>query len=383
MVTPSAVKTSIARTNGRSRADRFVHPQLRQATTDMAEADGRQRAGVDEVVGVPGGVGDRAALGGRGDPHQRGVVGDLPEQRPARPRRHADVVEHLVDVLHGVADHRVCLLGLLHRLRGSPSLRPRLRQRSALRGNIPAVSLLLRILALVRSPSRSPRPAAVRRAARRALRRQQLGRHRRRRRPARFKLLARINIVPDLERAAAPRSRADPDRSATSSPSASSVGEGHDQYVDDMFTSHDGRLLYVSRPSLADVVAHRPADRGRSSGASKVEGYRADHMAISPDGTRLLVSASTGGKVHVIDTATGKIAGEFPSGDQPHENNYSRDGKLIFHASIGTVYTPADDPALDATQGRARLPDRRREHAARCSSASTWARSSRRPATRT
>src|SRR5262249_29152184 len=32
-------------------------------------------------------------------------------------------------------------------------------------------------------------------------------------------------------------------------------GEGHDQLVDDMFTSQDGRFLYVSRPSFADVVA--------------------------------------------------------------------------------------------------------------------------------
>ncbi|HEV2075135.1 MAG TPA: hypothetical protein VGR10_02755, partial [Thermoleophilaceae bacterium] len=33
---------------------------------------------------------------------------------------------------------------------------------------------------------------------------------------------------------------------------------------------------------------------------------------------------------------------EFPSGDSPHENNYSEDGSRIFHASIGRVYTPAD-----------------------------------------
>jgi DNA-binding beta-propeller fold protein YncE len=74
-------------------------------------------------------------------------------------------------------------------------------------------------------------------------------------------------------------------------------------------------------------------------------------MAISPDGRRLLVSASTARKVHVIDTATGRSAGEFASGDQPHENNYSRDGRLIYHASIGTVFTPLDDPALDDRKG--------------------------------
>jgi hypothetical protein len=47
--------------------------------------------------------------------------------------------------------------------------------------------------------------------------------------------------------------------------------------------------------------------------------------------------------------------GEFASGDSPHENNYSNDGKRIFHASIGRVYTPTDrselGPARDASKG--------------------------------
>jgi YVTN family beta-propeller protein len=74
-------------------------------------------------------------------------------------------------------------------------------------------------------------------------------------------------------------------------------------------------------------------------------------MALSPDGTRLLVSASTANKVHVIDPIAGKLVGEFPSGDSPHESNFSRDGRLIYHASIGLVYTPLDQPALDTTKG--------------------------------
>ena len=74
-------------------------------------------------------------------------------------------------------------------------------------------------------------------------------------------------------------------------------------------------------------------------------------MAISPDGRTVLVSASTGNVVHAIDTATGTEAWRFESGDSPHENNYSADGRLIFHASIGLVYTPADEPALDASKG--------------------------------
>ena len=84
---------------------------------------------------------------------------------------------------------------------------------------------------------------------------------------------------------------------------------------------------------------------------AKLEGFRADHMAIAPDGRRLLVSASTARKVQVIDTSNGAIVSEFASGDQPHENNFSADGKLIYHASIGMVYTPGDAPELDALKG--------------------------------
>ncbi len=167
--------------------------------------------------------------------------------------------------------------------------------------------------------------------------------------PKRYTRLKRINIIPDIaERMAEIQS--DPAAYGYFLGIRQLVGEGHDQYVDDAFTSRNGRLVFVSRPSLADVVAISLND-GRIVWRVKIEGYRADHMAISPDGKRLLVSASTARKVHVIDTQAGSIVGEFPSGDQPHENNYSRDGKLIYHASIGTVFTPLDDPLFDDTKG--------------------------------
>src|SRR5918992_2845637 len=167
--------------------------------------------------------------------------------------------------------------------------------------------------------------------------------------PRRYTRLKRINIIPDIaERMAEIQS--DPVAYGYFLGIRQLVGEGHDQYVDDAFTSHDGRLVYVSRPSLADVVAIS-LRTGRIAWRVKIEGYRADHMALSPDGRRLLVSASTARKVHVIDTRAGRIVGSFESGDQPHENNYSRDGKLIYHASIGTVYTPLDEPAFDDTKG--------------------------------
>jgi DNA-binding beta-propeller fold protein YncE len=167
--------------------------------------------------------------------------------------------------------------------------------------------------------------------------------------PKRFTRLKRIDIIPDIEQRMA-EIQADPVALGYFNGIRQLVGEGHDQWVDDAFTSRNGRVVYVSRPSLADVVAISLRD-GRIVWRVKIEGYRADHMAISPNGRRLLVSASTARKVHVIDTRRGAIVGEFPSGDQPHENNYSRDGKLIYHASIGSVFTPLDDPLLDDTKG--------------------------------
>ena len=126
------------------------------------------------------------------------------------------------------------------------------------------------------------------------------------------------------------------------------IGEGNDQLVDDMFTSKDGRYIYASRPSFADVVAI-DVNSGEIIWRTKVEGLRSDHSAISPDGKIFLVSASTARKVHAIDVSTGKIIGGFDSGDQPHENTYSSDGKKIYHASIGKVYIAS--PRFDFIKG--------------------------------
>lgn len=128
------------------------------------------------------------------------------------------------------------------------------------------------------------------------------------------------------------------------------IGEGNHQMVDDMFTSNDGRYLYISRPSFADVIA-LDVNTGEIKWRTLVEGIRSDHSAISPDGKTFLVSASTARKVHAIDTATGKIVAEFESGDQPHENTYSEDGTQIFHASIGKVYVPFTASWLDWLKG--------------------------------
>lgn len=167
--------------------------------------------------------------------------------------------------------------------------------------------------------------------------------------PVTFTRLARLNIVPDKDERMA-EIALNPVDLGYFLAIRQLIGEGHDQFVDDAFTSHDGRFLYVSRPSFKDVVAIS-FETKKIVWRTEVEGQRADHMAISPDGRRLVVSASTANKAHVIDTADGKILGSFESGDSPHENNFSRDGTKIFHASIGLVYTPLDHPALDSSKG--------------------------------
>lgn len=164
-----------------------------------------------------------------------------------------------------------------------------------------------------------------------------------------FTHVARLNIIPDIEERRA-EMLTDPERHGYFYGIRVLIGEGNDQFVDDMYSTNDGRLLIVSRPSLADVVA-LDIESGEIAWRFRVDGQRSDHMAISPDGRHVAVSASTGGVVHILDVETGAEVGRFASGDTPHENVYSADGARIFHASIGLVYTPTDQPEMDATKG--------------------------------
>jgi hypothetical protein len=105
-----------------------------------------------------------------------------------------------------------------------------------------------------------------------------------------------LNIVPDREPELL-SIYASPDKLAFYLAVQQGIGEGHDQYVDDMFTTRDGRLLVVSRPSFADVVWIDLAS-GKIVAEQQMDGYRTDHMAVSPSGRRLLVSDSTANTVH-------------------------------------------------------------------------------------
>ncbi len=72
--------------------------------------------------------------------------------------------------------------------------------------------------------------------------------------PHNFRRLERINVAPDYNERFAEILLA-PDRLALFLAIRNQIGEGNDQLADDAFTSPNGRFIYVSRPSLADVVA--------------------------------------------------------------------------------------------------------------------------------
>lgn len=164
-----------------------------------------------------------------------------------------------------------------------------------------------------------------------------------------FAKIGEINIVPD-KAARLAEINADPIKWIYYTSIHNEVGQGHDQYVDDMYSTPDGKSLVVSRPSFADVVSINLAT-DTINWRFPVAGYRADHMAVSPDGTRVAVSASTANKVQVLDINTGAELGEFATGDKPHENFFTNGGKYIWNMAIGEVTTSLDDPAWDWTKG--------------------------------
>ncbi|MFJ9965355.1 YncE family protein [Streptomyces avermitilis] len=165
--------------------------------------------------------------------------------------------------------------------------------------------------------------------------------------------IGRINVVPDKEQRLA-QINADPIKWIYFMAIRNGVGEGHDQFVDDMYSTPDGKSMVVSRPSFADVVSIDLAT-GKVNWRFPVSGYRSDHMAVSPDGTRVAVSASTANTVHVLDINTGKQLGSFATGDKPHENIFTKDGKYIWNMAIGDVNTSLDAPWQDWTKGDRRI----------------------------
>ena len=144
-----------------------------------------------------------------------------------------------------------------------------------------------------------------------------------------------------------------PDRLAYFLAIREAIGEGHDQFVDDMYSSNDGRLLIVSRPSFADVVAIslRPA---RSSGASRSPATAPTTWRSRRTASGSSVSASTADVVHVLRVTDGKELGQLPvAAARRTRTSSSTAASRILHASIGMVYTPARPAGGRLDQGRA------------------------------
>ncbi len=148
------------------------------------------------------------------------------------------------------------------------------------------------------------------------------------------KVVREIDVLPD-----GPKADQDPVQGAIGQ--AIVEAAGGDNYAQDQDISPDGRTLYVSRGHRGDVAAFAIAT-GRLLWKVDIGGLRADHMTIAPDGHRLYVSALTEQRVEVIDTRRRAVIATFPTGEWPHDNHVSHDGRLLFNASLGNILLPPE-----------------------------------------
>ena len=102
--------------------------------------------------------------------------------------------------------------------------------------------------------------------------------------PHTFKALKRIDVAPDREERLAEIASSGLKRRVIAWFVKNVIGEGHNQQVDDLFPTKDGRYIIASRPSFSDVVALDVAT-GKIAWRTEIEGGRTDHAALSPDGS--------------------------------------------------------------------------------------------------
>lgn len=156
-----------------------------------------------------------------------------------------------------------------------------------------------------------------------------------------FENLGSVNVVPDLQwRLFLSIFR--PVRAICREVVQSQKG---DKYVDDLRLLPDGKTLIVSRGTLGDVIAF-DLEKRKILWREDVGGCLADHIDLSPDGTRVAVSDILLGRVLVLDTADGDRVGQYPAGTFPHGNHYSGDGNRLYTGSIGNPLLPYEQNEL-------------------------------------
>jgi DNA-binding beta-propeller fold protein YncE len=121
------------------------------------------------------------------------------------------------------------------------------------------------------------------------------------------------------------------------------TGPGAANVLQDTDISPDGRTLYASRGYIGDVAAFDIAS-GKLLWTRPLNTSRADHMAITPDGRNLFVSAMLDNRVYRVATATGAITGHVVTGVYSHDNKVTADGRLLYNTSIGALSSMPRSP---------------------------------------
>ena len=144
--------------------------------------------------------------------------------------------------------------------------------------------------------------------------------------------------IPDRERSAISRDRRGPDRQGLlRRRPASSSARAATSTSTTASPRPTGRVVYFFPAERSPTSSPSTSGRGRIRWRTKVDGYRADHMAHlghRPPAARLRLDRERRRRHRRPGRAAS--SGAFPSGDAPHrERLLAPTGQRIFHASIG------------------------------------------------
>jgi len=158
-----------------------------------------------------------------------------------------------------------------------------------------------------------------------------------------YQRLRRINVIPDRDARMA-EILTNPDKLAFFLAVQQAIGEGHDQLTDDMFSTHDGRILAVSRPSFADVVGIEIAT-GRILWRFPAGGVESSPLLVN----NVLYFGSWDHHVYALDVRNRKrprLLWKFKADDEVNSSPAAGGGLVYFGTNNGSVY------ALNARTGR-------------------------------